>query len=139
MEFRLNGGPFDGETVTVSSLYTDGEDLVIVMLDKTDNKVTWTYICPSDEDFDNRELFLSFEKPKALNHKTADQDQRDRWMKASPYAKKLIEEKKRAAKLPDGNPHKKTVPVTSSLWKQSEHWGDYNSSSTYKKNSHLSY
>ena len=84
MEFRLNGGPFDGEIVTVAGTYPDGSTISIT---KPHEGGAVTYTCPSEEDFDNRDLWLCLITLKTPVHSVADHDMLDRWMKDGSYYK----------------------------------------------------
>lgn len=121
MEFRLNGGPRDGEVIEVSDHYLSGQGLVVPVYDG--DEVSY-YVCPSEDDYDKRDLFWSIENPYKDSKTAADQDQYDRWLRADPYTKKLIADKKSRIKkdLMDEDPHRQIHPPTKSSTHTTTHW-----------------
>lgn len=63
MIFTLNGGPGDGQKVEVGGKHEDGRTVRFVFLHE--GKM-FLYVCPSDDDFTMRQLFLTFIEPKNM-------------------------------------------------------------------------
>lgn len=80
MKFRLNGGPLDGQIIELTD-HMDGKFIKVSL--RFDDKA-YLYICPSDDDFDSRDLFLSLE-PAVRS--TADMDAVDNFWKDGSYWK----------------------------------------------------
>lgn len=56
MIFTLNGGPGDGQKVEVGGKHDDGRTVRFVLIHEG---TTHVYICPSEDDFVTRQLFLT--------------------------------------------------------------------------------
>ena len=55
MDFTLNGGPFDG--VVIKHLTTEHTGKSVLVVKTLDGK-PYFYVCPSQDDFDSRDLWL---------------------------------------------------------------------------------
>lgn len=78
MVFTLNGGPADGQRVEVGGKHADGRTVKFTHIHEGQK---YLYVCPSDEDFESKDLFLSsfIEFPSS----SADLDMRDIMRKKS--------------------------------------------------------